>query len=90
MNNTNSYLPPLIENIESLVGMDDEGEMALECLQRQDVNDWVVESSQPQNSNFLFWENVEGSLGGEEVIAPTSNSTIWGGTEGANTLSITF
>ncbi|XP_022996096.1 uncharacterized protein LOC111491412 [Cucurbita maxima] len=76
MNNTNSYLPPLIENIESLVGMDDEGEMALECLQRQDVNDWVVESSQPQNSNFLFWENVEGSLGGEEVIAPTSNSTL--------------
>ncbi|KGN50064.1 transcription factor MYB86 [Cucumis sativus] len=87
MNNTNNYLPPLIENIESLVTMEDEGEMALQCLQRQELNEWVVESTtQPQNSNFLFWENVEGSLGGEEIIAPSSNATIGGG-GGANTLS---
>lgn len=86
INNTNNYLPPLIDNIESLVTMEDEGEMALQCLQRQELSEWVVESTQPQNSNFLFWENVEGSLGGEEIIAPpSSNATIGGG--GANSLS---
>lgn len=84
---TSNYLPPLIDNIESLVAMDDEGEMALQCLQRQELNEWVVESTQPQNSNFLFWENVEGSLGGEEIIAPPSNSAIGGGGEGVNSLS---
>lgn len=77
--NNNNYLPPLIDNIESLVTMEDEGEMALQCLQRQEMNEWVVESTQPQNSNFLFWENVEESLGGNEIIAPTTNSTIGGG-----------
>ncbi|XP_038876121.1 transcription factor MYB26 [Benincasa hispida] len=90
MNNTNNYLPPLIENIESLVTMEDEGEMALQCLERQELNEWVVESTQPQNSNFLFWENVEGSLGGEEIIAPPSSNATIGGGGANNTLSSSF
>lgn len=72
-----NYLPPLIENMESMVpiemqscSMNEEGEMALECLQRHELNEWVESQ---QCSNFLFWDNVEGSLGGEE-IAPNSSS----------------
>ncbi|KAJ0104661.1 hypothetical protein Patl1_17645 [Pistacia atlantica] len=75
------YLPPLIENMENMVpidhhnqvqscSMDDEGEIALECLQRQELNEWV----ESQHSNFLFWDNVDGPLGGED-IAPASSNT---------------
>ncbi|KAJ0049485.1 hypothetical protein Pint_15100 [Pistacia integerrima] len=75
------YLPPLIENMENMVpidhhnqvqscSMDDEGEIALDCLQRQELNEWV----ESQHSNFLFWDNVEGPLGGED-IAPASSNT---------------
>lgn len=77
-----NYLPPLIENMENMhvpiemqsCSMNDEGEISLECLQRQElnINEWVESQQCP---NFLFWENVEGPdhLGGEE-IAPTSSS----------------
>ncbi|KAJ9173656.1 hypothetical protein P3X46_016770 [Hevea brasiliensis] len=72
-----NYLPPLIENMEHMVpmemqscSMDDEGEIALGCLQRQELNEWVESQ---QCSNFLFWDNVDGPLSGEE-IAPTSSS----------------
>ncbi|KAJ4712013.1 Myb transcription factor [Melia azedarach] len=74
------YLPPLIENMESMVpmdhvqscSMDEEGEIALDCLQRQELNEWV----ESQHSSFLFsWENVEGQLGGGEEIAPASSNT---------------
>ncbi|KAJ4841564.1 hypothetical protein Tsubulata_049305 [Turnera subulata] len=73
-----NYLPPLIENMENIVPIemqpcsmnDQEGEITLECLQRQELNEWVESQ---QCSNFLFWDNVEGQLGGEE-IAPTSAS----------------
>ncbi|KDP25388.1 hypothetical protein JCGZ_20544 [Jatropha curcas] len=72
-----NYLPPLVDNMESMVpiemqscSMEDEGEIALGCLQRQELNEWVESQ---QCSNFLFWDNVEGSIGGEE-IAPTSSS----------------
>ncbi|KAJ6347396.1 hypothetical protein OIU76_003970 [Salix suchowensis] len=80
-----NYLPPLIDNMENMVpiemqscSMNDEGEMSLECLQRQELNIEWVESQ--QCSNFLFWDNVDGPLGGEE-IAPNSSSM------GAATLS---
>ncbi|GLU05848.1 hypothetical protein SLE2022_229250 [Rubroshorea leprosula] len=78
-----NYLPPLIENMEHMAPLevescsmvDEEGEIALECLRRQqELNDWVVESQ--QCPNFCFWDvNVEGvSLGGEEIApAPSSN-----------------
>ncbi|XP_075641388.1 uncharacterized protein LOC142613082 [Castanea sativa] len=82
-----NYLPPLIENMENMVplevqscSMDDEGEIGLNCLERQELNEWV--ESQQQCSNFLFWDNVDdqGPLGGEE-IAPASSNV------GANTLT---
>ena len=72
-----NYLPPLVENIENMVPMqvqscsiDEEGEIALECLQRQELNDWVESQQCP---SFLFWDQVEGHLGGEEIAPPSSN-----------------
>ena len=85
---TTNYLPPLIENVDNMVpnmevqscSIDEEGEMALECLRRQGLNEWV--EHQQQCPNFLFWDsiNVEGQLGGEELAPNTSNM-------GNNTLS---
>ncbi|XP_022773261.1 transcription factor MYB46 [Durio zibethinus] len=76
---TNNCLPPLIENMENMMpievqscSMDEAGEMTLECLQRQqqELNEWV----ESQNcSNILFWDIVEGQLGGE-AIPPTSSN----------------
>ncbi|XP_028774864.1 transcription factor MYB87 [Neltuma alba] len=76
-----NYLPPLIENVDNMVphnihevqscSIDEEGEMALECLQRQELNEWV--DTQQQCPNFIFWENVEGQLGGEEIVPNSSN-----------------
>ncbi|OIW19834.1 hypothetical protein TanjilG_24547 [Lupinus angustifolius] len=79
MDNTN-YLPPLIENVENMVpfevqscSMNDKGEDALECLQRQELNEWV-EIQQQQCPNFLFcWDNVEGQHSGEELAPNLSN-----------------
>ncbi|KAK7318187.1 hypothetical protein RJT34_02886 [Clitoria ternatea] len=78
---TTNYLPPLIENVENMVPievqscrMDEEGDIALECLQRQELNEWVVETQQ-QCPNFVFWDNVEeGQLGGGEELAPNSSN----------------
>ncbi|KAG5144522.1 hypothetical protein JHK84_030065 [Glycine max] len=85
---TTNYLPPLIENVENMVpnmevqscSIDEEGEMALECLRRQDLNECV--ENQQQCPSFLFWDNinVEGQLRGEELAPNTSNM-------GNNTLS---
>jgi len=83
---TTNYLPPLIENVENMVtnmevqscSIDEEGEMALECLRRQELNEWV--ENQQHCPSFLFWDNVEGQLGGEELAPNTSNI-------GTNTLS---
>ena len=73
-----NYLPPLIENVENMVpieiqscGLEDEGDVSLECLQRQELNAWV--ETQQQCPNFLFWDNVEGQLGGEELAPNSSN-----------------
>ncbi|XVF13068.1 hypothetical protein REPUB_Repub08aG0175900 [Reevesia pubescens] len=77
---TNNYLPPLVENMENMVpievqsctSMDEEGEITFECLQRQqqELNEWVESQ---QCSSFLFWDNIEGQLGGE-AIPPTSSN----------------
>lgn len=74
LDNTN-YLPPLIENME------EEGDITLECFQRQglNLNEWV-ETQQQQCPNFLFWDNVEGHFGGGELAPNSSNM-------GTNTLS---
>ncbi|KAJ6946204.1 MYB transcriptional factor [Populus alba x Populus x berolinensis] len=78
-----NYLPPLIDNMMPIemqsCSMNEEGEMSLECLQRQELNIEWVESQ--QCSNFLFWDNVEESVLGGEEIAPNSSSM------GAATLS---
>ncbi|OIV93659.1 hypothetical protein TanjilG_04891 [Lupinus angustifolius] len=81
LDNTN-YLPPLIENVENMVpievqscSMNEQGDVALESLQRQELNEWV-ETQQQQCPNFFFcWDNVEGQLGGEE-LAPISSNMI--------------
>lgn len=85
MVSANGYLPPLIENVDSNMvpihevqiqscSMEEEGEMALECLQmqRQELNEWV-DTQQQCSPNFIFWENVEGQLGGEEIAPNSSN-----------------
>ncbi|KAF8380172.1 hypothetical protein HHK36_027655 [Tetracentron sinense] len=73
---SNNYLPPLIENMENMVpmqvqscSMDEDGEKTMECLQRQELSEWVESQLCP---SFLIWENVERQLGGEE-IAPASS-----------------
>ncbi|KAG4999014.1 hypothetical protein JHK87_020086 [Glycine soja] len=78
---TTNYLPPLIENVDNMVPievqsctMDEQGDIALECLQRRGLNEWMVETQQ-QCPNFLFWDSVEGQLGGEE-LAPNSSNII--------------
>ncbi|KAE8710794.1 Transcription factor MYB86 [Hibiscus syriacus] len=62
---SNNYLPPLVENME------DEGEMTLEYLQRQqqELNEWVESQ---QCSNFLFWDNIK--IHGEEALPPASSN----------------
>ena len=78
-----NYLPPLIDNMMPIemqsCSMNEEGEISLECLQRQELNIEWVESQ--QCSNFLFWDNVEESVLSGEEIAPNSSSM------GAATLS---
>ncbi|KAJ7010598.1 hypothetical protein NC653_001149 [Populus alba x Populus x berolinensis] len=59
--------------------MNEEGEISLDCLQRQELNIEWVESQ--QCSNFIFWDNVEESVLSGEEIAPNSSSM------GAATLS---
>ncbi|KAF8412196.1 hypothetical protein HHK36_000157 [Tetracentron sinense] len=71
-----NYLPPLIENMENMVpmqvqssSMDEDGEKTMECLQRQELSEWVESQLCP---SFLIWEHVEGQLSGEG-IAPVSS-----------------
>lgn len=80
-----NYLPPLIENVENMLNMgaqssniDEEGDrIALECFQRQELNEWVESHQCP---NFLLWDNVEGPFGGEDIVPASS-------TAGASTMS---
>ncbi|KAL6986304.1 hypothetical protein U1Q18_019671 [Sarracenia purpurea var. burkii] len=75
-----NYLPPLIGNMESLVAMEvqpcsvnreKEREMEMDCLQRsQELNEWVESQQCP---SFLFWDQAEGALGGEEAAPSSSN-----------------
>ena len=74
-----NYLPPLIENVENMVpievqpcSMEEQGDIALECLQRHGLNEWV--ETQQQCPNFLFWDGVEGHIGGEELGPNSANA----------------
>ncbi|CAL0314515.1 unnamed protein product [Lupinus luteus] len=78
-----NYLPPLIENVEDMVPNDEvhqcsvheEGDITLECLQRQEFNQLWVETQQ-QCPSFLFWDNLEAQLGGEALVPTSSNMEI--------------
>lgn len=68
-----NYLPPLIENMVTPIGVqscgiDERGEVALQyCLYKQELNEWV----ESQQCSSFFWDNVEGqSLGGDQDIGP--------------------
>ncbi|OIV92650.1 hypothetical protein TanjilG_18001 [Lupinus angustifolius] len=82
MDNAN-FLPPLIENIEDMApndevhhcSIDEEEEITLECLHRQEFNQLWVETQQ-QCPSFLFWDNLEGQLGGEALVPTSSNMEI--------------
>ncbi|XP_047325039.1 myb-related protein 308 [Impatiens glandulifera] len=77
---TSSYLPPLADQGLALADMNadhhqtqncnvglNEREMGMECLNRQELNEWVESQSCP---SLLFWEQEEE---GKE-IAPTSST----------------
>ncbi|KAF8013379.1 hypothetical protein BT93_I1276 [Corymbia citriodora subsp. variegata] len=74
-----NYLPPLIENVENMLNIgaqssniDEEGDrIALECFQRQELNEWVESHQCP---NFLLWDNVEGPFGGEDIVPASSTA----------------
>lgn len=81
-----SYLPPLIENMDNMVHVEEgDDQIALDCLQRQELMncEWVESQQVNCSNNFLFWENVvvesAAALGAGESnmlsVAPTSNSS---------------
>ena len=70
--NMSTYLPPLIDNVvcmDNNMGVHvEEGDhqIALECLQRHELNELWVESQVQHcsnNNSFLFWENVVAESG---------------------------
>ncbi|MED6191479.1 hypothetical protein PIB30_000579 [Stylosanthes scabra] len=93
-----NYLPPLIENVESMVpvevqscSMEDVGDAAtLECLQLQrhqdheQLNAWVESTNVHQQCpSFLFWDNVvDAQIGGGQEELAPNSSS-----NKANTLS---
>ncbi|KAK2984575.1 hypothetical protein RJ640_018953 [Escallonia rubra] len=76
-NMDSSYnLPPLTDSMgpleaQSCNNMNMEGELGLECFQRQDlINEWV----ETQYPGYLFWDSADGTLGGEEINVPNSSN----------------
>ncbi|KVH90123.1 hypothetical protein Ccrd_007869 [Cynara cardunculus var. scolymus] len=76
-----SYLPPLMENLESMV----EGQNChltngegRECLiqKQHEFNGWVVDQTSQQCPSYLFWddEHQEVQLGGEEIGVPSASN----------------
>lgn len=43
---------------------------AIDCMQRNEMNEWV---DMHQCPNFFFWDQEEGQVGGEEIIPTTSS-----------------
>ncbi|XP_043717095.1 myb-related protein 308-like [Telopea speciosissima] len=75
-----SYLPAF-ENLEAAMvplevqacGLEEDGEMDLDCLQRQDLNEWLESHSCP--SSFLIWDQpIESQMCGEGNLAPSSSN----------------
>lgn len=75
------YLPPLMENLESIVeeqNCDLNTGEGRECLiqKQHEFNDWVVDQTSQHCPNYLFWddEHQEVQLGGEEMSVPSSSN----------------
>ncbi|KAI7726178.1 hypothetical protein M8C21_009628 [Ambrosia artemisiifolia] len=74
------YLPPLMENLESMVERQNfhlNNAERRECLDQKQLvfNEWAVNQTSQQCPNYLFWydEQQEVQLVGEEMVAPSSN-----------------
>ncbi|KAI3468692.1 hypothetical protein Pfo_025355 [Paulownia fortunei] len=77
-----SCLTPLLENIENIMapievqtcGMNVGGGQisALDCFQRNEMNDWADTQQCP---SYFFWEQAEGQLGEEEIMTAASSNT---------------
>ncbi|KAL5727250.1 hypothetical protein ACHQM5_000467 [Ranunculus cassubicifolius] len=67
-----NYLPPLL-NTENILPIDGEETMTMECLQRQELSEWV-DSQQCQG--LFIWDQVEAQLGGEGVLLPATSSNM--------------
>ncbi|XP_042503772.1 transcription factor MYB41-like [Macadamia integrifolia] len=74
-----SYLPAL-ENVEAMVpievqgsGMEEDGDqLGLDCLQRQDLSEWIESHSCP---SFLIWDQpIEPQMCGEGITQASSSS----------------
>ncbi|RWR80903.1 transcription factor MYB86 [Cinnamomum micranthum f. kanehirae] len=72
-----SCLPPLLDNMEGMVPMivqsycmSEEGDMTGECIERQELTQWVQSQQCP---SFLNWEHVEGQLSGEGIPSVSSS-----------------
>ncbi|XP_077243045.1 MYB-like transcription factor 4 [Tasmannia lanceolata] len=72
-----NYLPPLLDNLENMVpmevqscSMEEDGEMGSECIEKQELSDWVESQRCP---GFLIWEHGEGQLGGEGIPSASTN-----------------
>ncbi|KAK6947832.1 SANT/Myb domain [Dillenia turbinata] len=51
-------------------------EMAMQCLERQELNEWGSvdqETSHEHCPSFLFWDHLEGTLGGDAIGPASSN-----------------
>ncbi|KAI3453753.1 hypothetical protein Pfo_010416 [Paulownia fortunei] len=75
-----SCLTPLIDNIDNImvpiegqncgINMGGGHIAALDCLQRNEINEWIDAQQCP---SYFFWDQAEGQLGGEEIIPTSSN-----------------
>ncbi|KAI3823615.1 hypothetical protein L1987_05054 [Smallanthus sonchifolius] len=76
-----AYLPPLMENLESMVeGQNchlNNGE-GRECLiqKHHEFNEWVVDQTSQQCPSYLFWddEHQQIQLGDEEIVVPSASN----------------
>ncbi|KAL2235171.1 transcription repressor MYB6 [Sesamum indicum] len=71
----NIMVPIEVQNYGMNVGIGGGQIGSLDCLQRNEINEWIETSSQQCPSSYFFWDQAEGQLGtaGDEII-PTSSS----------------
>lgn len=64
---------PLMENLENIMPpIDGQISSEADCLQqRNEMNEWI--EAQNSCSSYFFWDQAQGGVGGEEIIAASSN-----------------